>query len=69
MNITELIVKVQKLSVEKQVEVFNFVKNLESNNDEVKEDLPRKAFLLKFINHPIVVDSFKPLSRDEANER
>jgi hypothetical protein len=69
MNITELIVKVQKLSVEKQAEVFNFVKNLESGNNEVKGDLPRKAFLSKFINHPIVVDSFKPLSRDEANER
>ena len=30
MSITELIVKVQNLSVEKQAEVFNFVKNLES---------------------------------------
>jgi hypothetical protein len=69
MSITELIVKVQNLSVEKQAEVFNFVKNLESINDEVKEQLPRKVVLSKFINHPIVVDSFKPLSRDEANEQ
>lgn len=71
MSFAELIEHLQALPQAKQAEVFDFVEFLAARSRE--ETTPGKTLaessLAQWINNPLRVDRFTPLSRDEANAR
>lgn len=71
MGYAELIERVQSLPAEKQAEVVDFVEFLVQRNQAVPVQAPTLAqsSLAELMRNPIKVADFKPLSREEANER
>lgn len=71
MGYADLIRHLQGLPETKQAEVFDFVELLVQQNQaaQVASGTLAKSALAKWILNPIVVPGFKPLSREEANER
>ena len=71
MGYADLISRMQILPEDKQAEVFDFVEFLVQRNQVVPEQAPTLAqsSLAELMRHPIRVADFKPMSRDEANER
>jgi len=71
MGYAELISSLQVLPTAKQAEVFDFVEFLVQRNQAVPEPTHTLAQspLAYWINNPVVVPNFKPMSRDEANGR
>ncbi|MEQ1530164.1 MAG: DUF2281 domain-containing protein [Methylococcales bacterium] len=71
MSYAELIEQLQGLPEAKQVEVFDFVAFLANRNPVglANEKTLTDSLLAELIRHPINVDEFTPLSREEANDR
>lgn len=71
MGYADLIRHLQALPETKQAEVFDFVAFLVQQNQAVQAPggTLAQSPLAKWILNPVVVPAFKPLSRDEANER
>ena len=71
MGYAELISSLQVLPAAKRAEVFDFVEFLLQRNQTVPGPTGSLAQspLAQWINNPVVVPNFKPMSRDEANER
>lgn len=71
MGYAELISRLQVLPEDKQAEVFDFVEFLVQRNQAQPEHTATLAQspLAYWINNPVVVPGFKPMSRDEANAR
>lgn len=71
MGYAELIETLQNLPEEKQAEVFDFIEFL-AQKAKQKEPQPKtlaESALAYWINNPLGVADFKPLSREEANAR
>lgn len=71
MGYADLISRLQALPEAQQAEVLDFVEFLEHRNQAVPTQSTTLAQspLARWINDPVVVPNFKPLSRDEANAR
>jgi len=71
MGYADLIRRLQVLPEAKQAEVFDFVEFLVQRNQAAPAPATTLAQspLAHWINNPVVVPNFKPLSRDEANAR
>ncbi|RFO98572.1 hypothetical protein DIC66_01415 [Rhodoferax lacus] len=71
MGYADLIRQLQALPEAKQADVFDFVELLVKQNQTVqpKAGTLAQSPLAKWILNPLVVNDFKPLSREEANER
>jgi hypothetical protein len=71
MNYATLIEKLQSLPEDKQATVFDYVEFLHSHyqvSRHQEQSLTDSSFPT-LLNNPILVDDFKPMSREEANER
>ena len=71
MDYHALIDKLQSLPEDKQATVFDFVEFLHSRYQVSRhqEQSMTDSSLATLLNNPILVDDFKPMSREEANER
>lgn len=71
MGYAELISSLQVLPEAKQAEVFDFVAFLLQRNQAVSAPATTLAQspLAYWINNPIIMPNFTPLSRDDANAR
>jgi len=71
MGYAELIRHLQDLPESQQAEVFDFVEQLVQRNQAAQKKVTNLAasILGELMRNPIMVDSFTPLSREEANER
>ena len=71
MGLTELIERFQSLSEAKQTEVLDFVEFLATRpSSELKSEKTLEcSTLAQWMKHPLTIDEFTPLSRDEAHER
>lgn len=69
MNYAELIEKLQKLPVDKQATVHDFVDFLVERNEAMqqKEKALANSSLADLMRNPLRVAGFTPLSREEAN--
>lgn len=73
MSYAELIQRLQALPAAQQAEVFDFVEFLASRQAAQAAAAPpatlSQSRLAAWLDKPIVVPGFTPLSRDEANDR
>lgn len=74
MSYAELIKRLQALPAAQQAEVFDFVDFLASRQAAAQTVAApvttlRQSPLAAWLDKPMVVPGFKPLSREEANER
>ncbi len=71
MGYADLIRHLQDLPESQQAEVFDFVEQLVQRNQAAQKKVTNLAASLlgELMRNPIMVDSFTPLSREEANER
>lgn len=71
MGYAELIQTLEQLPEEKQIEVLDFAKFLAQRNQQstIKPKTLAETELAKWINNPLGVKDFQPLSREEANAR
>ena len=71
MGYADLISRMKVLPEAKQAEVFDFVEFLVQRNQVTPAQAPTLAqsSLAELMRNPIKVAHFKPMSRDEANER
>lgn len=71
MGYADLIRHLQDLPESQQAEVFDFVEQLVQRNQAAQKKVTNLAasILGELMRNPIMVDSFTPLSREEANER
>ena len=74
MSHAELIRRLQALPAAQQAEVYDFVEFLASRQAAVQRDAPAPATLSQtplaaWLDKPLLVPGFTPLSREEANER
>ncbi len=69
MGYAELIQTLEKLPEHKQAEVLDFAKFLvqQTSCEEAKPKTLAESSLAHWINHPLGVSDFQPLSRKEAN--
>lgn len=69
MGYAELIQTLKHLPEHKQAEVLDFAKFLlqQASRDEAKTKTLAESSLAQWINHPLGVSDFQPLSREEAN--
>jgi hypothetical protein len=71
MGYADLIRHLQALPESKQAEVFEFVEHLVQQNQatQLPANTLAQSSLAKWILNPMVVPGFKPMSREESNER
>jgi hypothetical protein len=71
MGYADLIRHLQGLPEAQQAEVFELVQHLVQKNQATqhKAGTLAQSSLAELMRSPILVDSFTPLSREEANER
>lgn len=71
MDYPALIDKLQSLPEEKQATVFDFVEFLHSRYQASRhqEQNLTNSSLATLLKNPLLVNDFKPMSREEANER
>jgi hypothetical protein len=71
MDYAELIETLQQLPEDKQAEVLDFAQFLaqKAKKDEPQVRTLAQSSMARWINNPLGVDDFKPLSREEANAR
>lgn len=71
MDYPALIEKLQSLPEAKQATIFDFVDFLHDRyqTGHRPEKTLAESPLATLINNPLLVDDFKPMSREEANER
>ena len=70
MDYPALIDKLQSLPEDKQATVFDFVEFLHSRYQvSCQEQNLTNSSLATLIKPPLLVNDFKPMSREEANER
>lgn len=71
MDYPALIDKLQSLSEDKQATVFDFVEFLHSRYQVSchQEQNLTNSSLATLLKNPLLVNDFKPMSREEANER
>ena len=67
----ELIETLEQLPTAKQAEVLDFAKFLVQRiqSDQVQPKTLAESSLAQWINHPLGVKDFHPLSREETNAR
>lgn len=71
MGYAKLIETLQNLPEEKQAEVFDFVEFLaqQAKKEEPQPKTLAESSLAYWMNNPVGVADFQPLSREEANAR
>lgn len=74
MSHAELIRRLEALPAAQQAEVYDFVEFLASRQASASTAAPQAATLgqsrlAAWLDKPMVVPGFKPLTREEANER
>lgn len=71
MGYAELILTLEQLPEAKQAEVLDFARFLaqQSQRESAKPKTLGESSLAQWINNPIGVANFTPLSREEANAR
>lgn len=71
MDYAALIEKLQSLPEDKQATVFDIVEFLHSRYQVIRhqEQTLTASSLATLLNNPLSVDDFKPMSREETNER
>ena len=72
MSHAELIRRLQTLPAAQQAEVYDFVEFLASRQTAAERAAPAtlaQSPLAAWLDKPLVVPGFTPLSREEANER
>ncbi len=71
MNHAELLETLEQLPTAKQAEVLDFAKFLVERTqiNPVQSKTLAESSLAQWINHPLSVEDFHPLTREEANAR
>ncbi|MTW21633.1 DUF2281 domain-containing protein [Allochromatium palmeri] len=71
MGYAELIQTLEQLPEDKQSEVLDFAKFLAQRFQpkEIEQKTLAESSLARWINNPLGVENFQPMSREEANAR
>ena len=71
MGYAELIQTLEQLPAEKQSEVLDFARFLvqRTQRDQIEPKTLAESSFAQWINHPLGVQDFQPLSREAANAR